>query len=149
MHHRFERHVPMTAERQHRQQGVLVATETGQVTAHAVELLHDRGFLFVAPGERVYAGQIIGEHNRENDLVVNITREKALSNVRMANKEATVALKAPRKINLEVGLEYIDEGEFVEITPSAVRLRKQILNESERKRLDRQERNREKAGAAN
>ncbi len=147
MHHRFERHVPMTAERQHRQQGVLVATETGQVTAHAVELLHDRGFLFVAPGERVYAGQIIGEHNRENDLVVNITREKALSNVRMANKEATVALKAPRKINLEVGLEYIDEGEFVEITPSAVRLRKQILNESERKRLDRQERNREKAGA--
>ena len=148
MHHRFERYVPATDDRLHRAQGVMVATETGQVTAHAVENVHDRGFLFVAPGERVYAGQVVGEHNRDNDIVVNITREKQLSNVRMSNKEATVSLKAPRRITLELGLEYIDDGELVEITPAAIRLRKQILNESTRKRLDRQERNREKAGSA-
>ena len=148
MHHRFERHVPLSGERQHRQQGVLIANDGGPVTGHAVELLHDRGFLFVGPGERVYAGQIVGEHNRENDLVVNITREKHLSNVRNANKEATVTLKAPRRLTLEVALEYIDDGELVEITPGAVRVRKHILSEGERKRVERQERSKEKAGAA-
>lgn len=112
-----------------------------------MENLHDRGLLFVGPGDKVYAGQIVGEHNRDNDIVVNITREKHLTNIRNANKEATVTLKAPRRITLEVALEYLEDGELVEITPRAVRLRKQILSESERKRVERQGRDREKAGA--
>ena len=148
MHHRFDRYVPLGGERPHRLQGVMIATEGGQVTGHAVEGLHDRGFLFVAPGEKVYTGQIVGEHNRDNDLVVNITREKHLTNVRSSTKEATVTLRAPRRITLEVALEYIEDGELVEITPSAVRLRKQILSEGERKRAERQARDREQAATA-
>lgn len=148
MHHRFDRHVPVGGERPHRAQGVLIATEKGQVTSHAVELLHDRGFLFVTPGDKVYAGQIIGEHNRDNDLSVNIAREKQLTNMRMSNKEATVTLKAPRTMTLEAGLEYIDDGELVEITPKSIRLRKQLLNESERKRLDRKAKKSAQAGLA-
>ncbi len=147
MHHRFDRYVPLGGERPRRAQGVMIATESGQVTAYAVENLHDRGFLFVAPGERVYAGQIVGEHNRDNDIVVNITREKHLTNIRSSTKEATVTLKAPRRVTLELALEYIEEGELVEITPGAVRLRKQILSESDRKRAERQARDREAAGA--
>jgi GTP-binding protein len=149
MHHRFERYVPVSGDRQRRQQGVMIATETGPVTAHAVENLHDRGVLFVAPGDRVYAGQIVGEHNRDNDIGVNITREKHLTNIRNANKEATVTLKAPRRLTLEGALEYIEDDEWVEITPGAVRLRKRILTEGERKRAERQARGREKAGSPN
>jgi GTP-binding protein len=148
MHHRFDRYVPLGGERPHRLQGVMIATESGQVTAHAVENLHDRGFLFVAPGEKVYSGQIVGEHNRDNDIVVNITREKHLTNIRSSTKEATVTLKAPRRLTLELALEYIEDGELVEITPGGVRIRKQILSESERKRAERQARDREQAASA-
>ena len=148
MHHRFDRYVPDSGDRLGRMNGVMIATETAQVTAHAVENLHDRGVLFVAPGDKVYAGQIVGEHNRDNDINVNITREKQLSNVRNANKEATITLKQPRKITLESALEYSEDDELVEITPGAVRLRKRMLTESERKRAERQAKDREKAGAA-
>ncbi|QKK10104.1 MAG: translational GTPase TypA [Planctomycetota bacterium] len=148
MHHRFDRYVPDSGDRLGRTNGVMIATETAQVTAHAVENLHDRGVLFVAPGDKVYAGQIVGEHNRDNDINVNITREKQLSNVRNANKEATVTLKAPRKITLESALEYSEDDELVEITPGAVRIRKRILTEGERKRAERQAKDREKAGTA-
>lgn len=148
MHHRFDRYVPDSGDRLGRTNGVMIATETAQVTAHAVENLHDRGVLFVAPGDKVYSGQIVGEHNRDNDINVNITREKQLSNVRNANKEATVTLKAPRKITLESALEYSEDDELVEITPGAVRIRKRILTEGERKRAERQAKDREKAGTA-
>ncbi len=142
MHHSFLRFAPAQGDGSHRQQGVLISLETGAVTAYAVEALADRGVLFVLPQERVYAGQIIGEHNRDNDLVVNITRLKHLTNIRSSTKEATVTLKAPRKISLEQALEYIEDDELVEVTPGSVRLRKRILDEAARKRSERQSRDR-------
>ncbi len=140
MHHRFERFDVGDGERVGRLNGVLIATETGQVTAYAVETLADRGVLFVRPGDRVYAGQIVGEHNRENDLPVNITRQKQLTNIRSSTKEATVTLKASREMGLEQALEYIEEDEVVELTPTSVRLRKRILDEGERRRVQRRAR---------
>ncbi|MEO0482883.1 MAG: translational GTPase TypA [Planctomycetota bacterium] len=138
VNHRFERWETLGGERPRRPAGVLIATEKGQVTAHAVENLHDRGILFVEPGDQVYAGQVVGEHNRDNDLGVNIVRMKQLNNIRSSTKEATVTLKAARRPTLEEALEYIEDDELVELTPSKVRLRKKMLDESMRKRADRQ-----------
>ncbi len=138
MHHVFERFAASSGPPPRRQQGVLIATEGGRVTAHAVEGLADRGVLFVVPGDQVYAGQVVGEHNRDNDLPVNIVREKHLTNIRAASKEATVTLKAPRRLSLEAALEYIEDDELVEVTPTAVRLRKRILDEGARRRAERQ-----------
>jgi len=146
MHHTFLRFVPVTGERPGRHAGVMVATEAGQVTAYAVENLHDRGVLFVKPGDKVYAGQVVGEHNKPGDITVNIVREKKLDNMRSANKEATVTLKAPRTLSLEQSLEYIEDDELVELTPGAVRIRKAILSESQRKRIARQEKSKAAAG---
>ncbi|HMN42059.1 MAG TPA: translational GTPase TypA [Phycisphaerales bacterium] len=145
LHHTFERFAPVSGETPHRQQGVLVSIETGAVTHHACELLSDRGVLFVAPGDKVYGGQVVGEHNRDNDLVVNITRLKQLTNMRVSHKEATVVLKGSRKMTLEACLEYIEDDELVEITPTSVRIRKRLLDESMRKRAERQSRDREEA----
>ncbi len=145
MHHTFERFAPIAGAPVGRQQGVLIAIETGSVTTHACELLAERGVLFVAPGEKVYAGQVVGEHNRENDLVVNITRLKQLTNMRMANKEATIVLKQPRRLGMEGCLEYVEDDELVEIVPSSVRMRKRILDESMRKRSERQAKDRQTA----
>ena len=132
--HRFDRFEPVSGERPHRQNGVLIALETGQVTAYAVEGLHDRGFLFVAPGDKVYSGQVVGEHNRDNDLTVNITRPKPLTNIRAASKDATVSLKTARRMGLEESMEYIENDELVELTPGSIRLRKKMLDENARKR---------------
>ncbi len=146
MHHTFERFAPAGPPPPRRSQGVLIANETGAVTTHACELLADRGVLFVSPGDKVYAGQIVGEHCRDNDLVVNITRLKHLDNMRAASKDKTVVLKTPRKVGLEAALEYIEDDELVEITPDAVRMRKRILDEGLRRRAERQARDREEAG---
>ena len=148
MHHSFLKFSPVSGEMGHRQQGVLISLESGPVTTYALEQLADRGVMFVTPQEKVYSGQIVGEHNRDNDLVINATRLKHLTNIRAASKEATVVLKAPRKITLEYALEYIEDDELVEITPNAVRLRKKILDESARKRSERQSRDKAEAGAA-
>ncbi|MFG0284146.1 MAG: translational GTPase TypA, partial [Phycisphaerales bacterium JB039] len=137
MSHRFLRFVPVSGQRPHRQQGVMIATEGGQVTAYAVEQVHDRGILFVEPGDKVYAGQVVGEHNRDNDLPVNIARTKALTNIRQANKEQTVTLKAARRLGLEEALEYIEDDELMELTPSSIRLRKKLLDEGARRRASR------------
>jgi len=137
IHHVFDRYAPMVGETPRRQQGALIATEGGRVTAHAVELLADRGVLFVQPGDEVYAGQVVGENNRENDLPINVVREKKLTNMRMSTKEAFVALKAPRRMSLEMALEHIEADELVEVTPTAFRLRKMILDESARRRAER------------
>ncbi len=138
MHHTFLRFDPVSGERTRRNSGALIASESGQVTAYAAELLHDRGVLFVKPGDKVYAGQVVGEHNRSNDLTVNIARVKKLDNMRSANKDATVTLKTAREIGLEAGLEYIEDDELLELTPKTVRIRKQMLDESMRKRAERQ-----------
>lgn len=147
LHHSFLRFDPIEGDLTHRKLGVLVSIETNPVTGHAVEALSDRGILFVLPGERVYCGQIVGEHNRDNDLTINITRLKHLTNVRASSKEATVVLKAPRKLTLEYALEYIEDDEYVEVTPTSIRLRKKILDESGRKRSDRSGRDRQEANA--
>ncbi len=140
MHHSFLRFDPVSGELTHRKNGVLISLETNPVTTYACEQLADRGVLFIEPGEKVYGGQIVGEHNRDNDLTVNITRLKHLTNVRAASKEATVVLKAPRRMSLEQSLEYIEDDELVEVTPKAVRLRKKLLSENDRKRSERAQR---------
>jgi GTP-binding protein len=147
MHHTFLKYAPVSGANEHRSQGVLIATESGAVTGHAAELVSDRGVLFVSPGDRVYAGQIVGEHNRDNDLIINITRMKHLTNMRVSNKEQTVVLKAPRKMSLEEAIEYVEDDELVEITPGSVRLRKKILDESMRKKAERSQRDKDKAVA--
>ncbi len=139
MHHRFAAYGPHRGEIGGRSSGVMIATETGQVTAYAVEQLGDRGVMFVIPGEQVYEGQIVGEHCRDNDIPVNVCRRKNLTNIRQANKEATVTLKAARRITLEAALEYIAHDELVEITPGSVRIRKTQLKEADRKRTARRE----------
>ncbi len=142
MHHTFERFAPVSTEQLRRVNGVMISTESGQVTAYACEQLHDRGVLFVRPGDQVYSGQIVGEHNRDNDILANICRLKHLTNVRSANKEATVTLKSARGMSLEQALEYIEEGELVELTPKSIRLRKAILDEGARRRSERSARDR-------
>ena len=104
----------------------------------AIDRLERDGVLFVKPGDKVYAGQVVGEHNKGNDLTVNIVRTKKLDNMRSANKEATVTLKAPRAMSLEQAIEYIEDDEYVELTPASIRLRKTLLDEGARKRAERQ-----------
>ena len=138
MHHTFLRWEPVSGDRVRRQLGVLISSETGQVTSHALESLADRGVMFVKPGDAVYSGQIVGEHSRDNDLTVNACRLKQLNNIRSANKEAFVVLKAPRQMSLEQCLEYVDEDELVEVTPKNWRIRKKLLDEGMRRRAERQ-----------
>jgi GTP-binding protein len=139
VHHRFKEYGEHRGDIPGRNNGVMIATESGQVTAYAIESLADRGVMFVLPGDQVYEGQIVGEHNRDTDIPVNVCRKKALTNIRQANKEATVTLKAPRTITLEAALEYIDDDEYVEVTPTQVRIRKMHLKEADRRRITRRE----------
>jgi GTP-binding protein len=138
MHHNFHEYQPYKGDVPSRVNGVMVATEAGKATAHAIENLQERGVMFVAPMDPVYEGQIIGEHCRDNDLPVNISREKKLTNIRSATAEAKVVIKPPRQMALEIALEYIEDDEMVEITPHSTRLRKVRLKESDRKKADRQ-----------
>jgi len=138
LHHRFESYGEYRGPVPQRANGVMIATQTGRVTAHALEQLSDRGVMFVVPGDQIYEGQIVGEHCKDNDIPVNATRLKKLTNVRQSNKEATVVLKAPRLLSLEGALEYVEHDELVEITPKAIRLRKRHLREADRRRSSRQ-----------
>ena len=142
MHHTFSAYKPARGNPPVRQNGVMIAMEGGRVTEYAIQGLSDRGFMFVRPGDQVFAGQVVGQHNRDTDLVVNITRLKQLTNFREASKEATVVLKAAKELSLEAALEYIEGDELVEITPQSIRMRKRILDENARKRAERAERDR-------
>ncbi|MDP7030575.1 MAG: translational GTPase TypA [Phycisphaerales bacterium] len=137
MYHCFQKYAPVRTTMYRRQNGVMVATADGQATTYSMLSLSQRGVLFVEPQDVIYAGQIVGENARDNDLGVNIVKGKAFSNVRESTKEATVVLKASREITLESGLEYIQDDELVEITPDAIRLRKRILDEGRRKQIER------------
>jgi GTP-binding protein len=137
MHHNFYEYRPIKASIPGRALGVMIATETGKATAYSIEGLQDRGSLFVAPMEPVYEGQVVGEHCRDNDLTVNIAREKKLTNMRAAGSDKVAPLKPPREFSLEMALEYIEDDELVEVTPKAARLRKIYLKESDRKKFDR------------
>ena len=134
MHHRFYEYGPFCGPMPARVNGTMIATETGRVTAYAIDQLADRGIIFVEAGQRVYEGQIVGEHCKEGDIPVNIVRQKKLTNIRSATKEATVTLKVVRAITLERALEYIADDELVELTPKSIRLRKRWLKETDRRR---------------
>jgi GTP-binding protein len=138
MHHRFQAYESFRGPIARRTSGVMIAMESGQVTSYALDHLADRGIMFVDPGEPVYEGQIVGEHCKDSDITVNITRRKMLNNIRSSTKEATVILKAPRKVTLEEALEYIERDELVELTPASIRLRKRWLHEADRRRFTRQ-----------
>ncbi|MFQ5412609.1 MAG: translational GTPase TypA, partial [Phycisphaerae bacterium] len=137
MHHNFYEYEYFRGGIPHRANGVMIASEPGQITAYALDNLADRGVMFISPGQQVYAGQIVGEHCREDDLVVNVCRGKKLTNVRAAGSDKMVVLKTPREITLETALEFIEDDELVEVTPDAIRLRKRHLNETDRKRAAR------------
>lgn len=135
LNHTFECYKPMIpGSLGGRRQGVLVALESGKVTAYAIQQLEDRGIIFVEPGTDVYEGMIIGEHNRENDLTVNITKQKQLTNMRASSKDSTVTIKRPRVMSLEEALSYLNEDEYCEVTPESIRLRKKILNKNAREK---------------
>ncbi len=137
MHHSFLRFGPDRGELAGRLAGVMIASSMGQVTSYAIELLKDRGTFFVLPQTEVYEGMIVGEHCKDNDIIVNIGREKKLTNIRSSTKEAFTKLSPPRLLSLEEALEYISDDELVEITPTSIRLRKAQLKEKDRKRAER------------
>lgn len=135
LNHSFDSYQPVTAGQVGgRRQGVLVSIETGKATQYGIINVEDRGTIFVEPGTEIYEGMIVGEHTRENDLTVNITKTKQQTNVRSATKEHTVTMKRPRILTLEEALEYLNDDEYCEMTPQSIRLRKKILNKSERER---------------
>jgi GTP-binding protein len=138
LHHNFFDYQPLRGPIPGRANGVMVSTDTGRATPYALDNLQERGTMFIAGGEQVYEGQIAGEHCRENDLPVNVCREKKLTNVRSATAEKSIILKPPRQLTLEQALEYIEEDELVEVTPKAIRLRKMLLKEADRRRWARQ-----------
>lgn len=124
-----------------RRQGVLVSMNQGKASTYGVLHLEDRGTIFVEPGTEVYEGMIVGEHNRENDLTVNITREKHVTNIRSAHKEQTTTMRKTRQMTLEEAMQYLSDDEYCEVTPQSIRLRKQILNQAEREKQARKKRN--------
>ena len=134
IHHRFSGYKPMEAELPHRQNGVLVSMVPGKAIPYTLFALQDRAELFVGPGEDVYEGMIVGENARDNDLVVNPTKEKKLTNVRAAGSDENIILKPHRQLFLEAALEYIEDDELVEVTPNVIRMRKVFLRENERRR---------------
>ncbi len=137
MHHRFEGYRPVEGEVPSRSNGVYVSTSTGKVVAFALNGLQQRAEMFVAPGDAVYEGMIVGENSREEDLAVNPLKEKKLTNVRASGSDDAILLKPPRRMSMEAALEYIEDDELLEITPSQFRLRKRLLHKNDRRRADR------------
>jgi GTP-binding protein len=139
MSHVFDEYGPLKPEMPERRNGVLISAEEGEAVAYALFNLEPRGRMFVSPGDPVYEGMIIGIHSRDNDLVVNPTKAKKLTNIRAAGKDENVVLTPPIKLTLESAIEFIADDELVEITPKSIRLRKRHLTEQDRKRASRTE----------
>jgi GTP-binding protein len=134
----FDGYEPYKGEIGGRKNGVLISMDDGEIFTYALGKLDDRGRMFVKAGDPVYEGMIVGIHNRDNDLVVNATRTKQLTNFRVSGKEDAIKITPPIELNLEYGVEFIDDDELVEITPKSVRLRKRFLKEHDRKRASRE-----------
>ncbi len=134
MAHRFKEYQPYKGDIERRSNGSMVAMETGTVFAYALDKLQDRGKFFVNPQDQVYAGQVVGEHVHEKDLVINVTKSKQLTNMRASGADEKAHIAPPVIFSLEEALEYIKNDEYVEVTPKSMRMRKIILNELERKR---------------
>ena len=137
MAHRLKGFEPYKGEIEMRSNGSLIAMETGQAYAYAINKLQDRGRFFVAPGDEIYCGQVVGENTREGDITINLTKSKKLTNMRASGSDEKMNIAPPVIFSLEEALEYIKEDEYVEVTPKAMRLRKIILDETERKRAAR------------
>jgi GTP-binding protein len=135
MNHRLKGFEPWKGEIAGRISGSLISMETGTAIAYSIDKLQDRGFFFVDPGDEIYAGQVIGEHTRPDDLAVNITKTKKLTNMRASGTDEKMNIAPAVKFSLEEAMEYIQEDEYVELTPKSIRMRKTILNENERKRV--------------
>lgn len=135
MSHRFVEYQPYKGDIERRTNGSIIVMETGTAFAYAIDKLQDRGKFFIHPQDPVYAGQVIGEHSKEGDIVVNVCKSKKLTNMRASGSDDKVRIAPPIIFSLEEALEYIKEDEYVEVTPSKIRLRKIILDENDRKRL--------------
>ena len=135
MAHRFLDYEPWKGEIVRRTNGSLIAMESGTAYAYAIDKLQDRGKFFIFPQEPVYAGQVVGEHTKEKDLVINVTKSKKLTNVRASGSDEKAKIVPPVVFSLEEALEYIKADEYVEITPNHIRMRKIVLDELERKRI--------------
>ncbi|MGV4536237.1 translational GTPase TypA [Ornithobacterium rhinotracheale] len=134
MAHRFKEYQPMKGDIPERQNGSLISMETGEAIPYSLDKLQDRGTFFVDPGEKIYKGQVIGENTRADDMVVNITKTKKLTNIRSAGADDKAKIAPAKKFSLEEALEYIQKDEYVEVTPNSLRIRKILLTESDRKR---------------
>ena len=137
LHHVFDGWEPWVGELKTRRNGVMVADRQGVVTSHALESLQERGQMFVGPTTEVYEGMIVGENARQDEMDVNPTKEKKLTNMRASGSDRNILLKPPRRMSLEEALEYIEEDELVEVTPAVIRLRKILLSEHERRKVSR------------
>ena len=136
MAHRFKEYQPYKGEIPRRTNGSMIAMESGTAFAYAIDKLQDRGKFFIYPQDEVYAGQVVGEHVHENDLVINVTKSKKLTNMRASGSDDKARIIPPVIFSLEEALEYIKEDEYVEVTPKSMRMRKVILDETERKRAN-------------
>ena len=134
MSHRLKGFEPFMGEIEMRTNGSIIASETGTAYAYSIDKLQDRGRFFISPMEEVYMGQVIGEHTRGNDITVNVTKAKQLTNMRASGSDDKASIAPPKIFSLEEALEYIKEDEYVEVTPKSMRLRKILLNEVDRKR---------------
>src|SRR5204863_4752361 len=137
MHHNFHEYAAARGNIPSRANGVMVSMTGGTVNAFALNNLQERGVMFVSPQDPVYEGQIVAENARDNDMTVNPTTAKQLTNMRTTSSDENIILKPARKMTLEQALEYIEEDELVEATPTSIRLRKALLTENERKRAGR------------
>ena len=138
MTHRLKDFEPWMGEIENRSVGAIIASETGTAYAYSIDKLQDRGKFFISPMEQVYCGQVIGEHTRSNDITVNVTKAKQLTNMRASGSDEKTSIAPPVIFSLEEALEYIREDEYVEVTPKSMRLRKILLNEVDRKRASKE-----------
>ena len=138
MAHRFKNYQPFKGELSRRTNGSMISMDTGTAVAYAIDHLQDRGKFFIHPQTEVYAGQVVGEHVHENDLVINVTKTKQLTNVRASGTDEKARIIPPIELSLEEALEYIKEDEYVEVTPKSMRIRKIILDHLERKRANKE-----------
>ena len=145
MHHRFFQYGPWAGPLSGRSRGVMVADREGVAVAYALFNLQERGTMFVKPGDAVYEGMIVGESARTGDMDVNPSKEKKLTNMRTTASDEMIVLEPPRQVTLELALEYIEDDELIEVTPSSIRLRKRALGATERRKLARNARSAEES----
>ncbi|NVJ87792.1 MAG: translational GTPase TypA [Algoriphagus sp.] len=139
MNHRFSAYEPFKGPIPGRINGSLISMEGGPCTAYAIDKLQDRGIFFIEPGDELYTGQVIGEHSRDNDLVVNVQKGKKLTNMRASGSDDNTRIAPPKRFSLEEAMEYIQKDEYLEITPKNIRMRKIYLDENERNRMAKKE----------